>query len=155
MSSKILTYNPVFFLCLPTDLFTKHCHLKWRCSGRNTANAPRTPPQARWDVAACREMKSAWVKPYTWQHHSRFLKGPNTCVLIHVFPVVKYTKYTFPVFRFVFLCRVKFAGGPRAVVRAGGAQFWCLFMCSARWSEREKLRLHTPHWNGLAPVCFR
>lgn len=35
------------------------------------------------------------------------------------------------------------------------AQFWCLFMCSARWSEREKLRLHTPHWKGLAPVCLR
>lgn len=28
MSSKILTYNPAFFLCLPTDLFTKHCHVK-------------------------------------------------------------------------------------------------------------------------------
>lgn len=28
MSSKILTYNPTFFLCLPTDLFTKHCHIK-------------------------------------------------------------------------------------------------------------------------------
>lgn len=38
---------------------------------------------------------------------------------------------------------------------APAAQFWCLFMCRARWSEREKLRLHTPHWNGLAPVCFR
>ncbi|KAL0614808.1 Protein GVQW1 [Plecturocebus cupreus] len=37
----------------------------------------------------------------------------------------------------------------------GSAQFWCLFMCRARWSEREKLRLHTPHWKGLAPVCFR
>lgn len=28
MSSKILTYNPAFFLCLPTDLFTKLCHIK-------------------------------------------------------------------------------------------------------------------------------
>lgn len=27
-------------------------------------------------------------------------------------------------------------------------------MCSARWSEREKQRLHTPHWKGFAPVCF-
>lgn len=43
MSSKILTYNPAFFLCLPTDLFTKHCHVKWWCLGRNTANTPCTP----------------------------------------------------------------------------------------------------------------
>lgn len=27
-------------------------------------------------------------------------------------------------------------------------------MWSARWSEREKQRLHTPHWKGFAPVCF-
>lgn len=27
-------------------------------------------------------------------------------------------------------------------------------MCKARWSEREKQRLHTQHWNGFAPVCF-
>ena len=33
-------------------------------------------------------------------------------------------------------------------------QAWCLFICSARWSEREKQRLHTAHWKGLAPVCF-
>ena len=27
-------------------------------------------------------------------------------------------------------------------------------MWRARWSEREKLRLQTEHWKGLAPVCF-
>lgn len=43
ISSKILTYNPASFLCLPTDLFTKHCHIKWWCLGRNTANTPCTP----------------------------------------------------------------------------------------------------------------
>ena len=31
----------------------------------------------------------------------------------------------------------------------------CFLMCSARWSEREKQRSHSLHWNGLAPVCFR
>lgn len=36
----------------------------------------------------------------------------------------------------------------------GGYELWCLFMCKARWSEREKQRQHTVHWNGLAPVCF-
>lgn len=50
--------------------------------------------------------------------------------------------------------------GLRGVRRVGAAlnhslaQFWWRFMCSARWSEREKLRWHTMHWNGLAPVCF-
>lgn len=29
------------------------------------------------------------------------------------------------------------------------------FLCSARWSEREKLRSQSGHWNGLTPVCFR
>ena len=32
MSRKILTHNPGF-LCLPTDLVTKHCHIKWWCLG--------------------------------------------------------------------------------------------------------------------------
>lgn len=27
-------------------------------------------------------------------------------------------------------------------------------MWRARWSEREKQRLHTTHWKGFAPVCF-
>ena len=31
----------------------------------------------------------------------------------------------------------------------------CRFMCSARWSEREKARSHSRHWNGLSPVCLR
>ena len=31
----------------------------------------------------------------------------------------------------------------------------CRFMCSARWSERAKLRSQTLQVNGLAPVCFR
>jgi len=30
----------------------------------------------------------------------------------------------------------------------------CLFMCSARWSDLAKLRSHTLHLKGLAPVCF-
>lgn len=42
MSSKILTCNPAL-LCLPTDLFTKHCHIKWWCFGKDTANTPCTP----------------------------------------------------------------------------------------------------------------
>ena len=29
------------------------------------------------------------------------------------------------------------------------------FMCSARWSEREKARSHKRHWNGRSPVCLR
>ena len=33
MSSKILTHNPAVFLC-PTDLFAKHCHIKWWCFGK-------------------------------------------------------------------------------------------------------------------------
>lgn len=51
MSSKILTHNPAVFLC-PTDLFAKHCHIKWWCFGKNTANTPCTP-SPRWDGATC------------------------------------------------------------------------------------------------------
>lgn len=29
------------------------------------------------------------------------------------------------------------------------------FLCRARWSEREKLRSQSGHWNGLTPVCLR
>lgn len=32
---------------------------------------------------------------------------------------------------------------------------WCLFMWSAKWSERAKERSQMRHLNGLAPVCFR
>lgn len=32
---------------------------------------------------------------------------------------------------------------------------WCLFMWSAKWSERAKQRSQVRHLNGLAPVCFR
>lgn len=31
----------------------------------------------------------------------------------------------------------------------------CRFMCSERWSDREKARSHSRHWNGLSPVCLR
>lgn len=102
MSSKILTHNPADFLCLPTDLFTKHCHIKRWCFGKNTANTPCTP-DPHWDEAAClRWLASAWVKP-GYSKHSRFWKGPNTLVLIQCIPCfLKYTKYTFPVFCFRF-----------------------------------------------------
>lgn len=32
---------------------------------------------------------------------------------------------------------------------------WCLFICKARWSEREKHRSQCLHLNGLLPVCLR
>ena len=32
---------------------------------------------------------------------------------------------------------------------------WCLFMCSARWSDLEKLRSQCWHLKGLRPVCLR
>lgn len=85
-----------------------------------------------------------------------------------VFSNIQNIHFQFFVFFFFFIYIVKFVvrilpnglqdgsmshpgtAGPRRC-----AQFWCLFMCRARWSEREKLRLHTPHWKGLAPVCFR
>lgn len=35
-----------------------------------------------------------------------------------------------------------------------GRPHWCLFMWSARWSEREKQRPQWWHLKGLAPVCF-
>lgn len=50
-------------------------------------------------------------------------------------------------------------GHPRSEVKLGGAgarvPHWCLFMWSARWSEREKHRPQWWHLKGLAPVCFR
>jgi len=36
-----------------------------------------------------------------------------------------------------------------------GALGRCLFMCSARWSDRAKDRSQTAHLKGFAPVCFR
>lgn len=36
-----------------------------------------------------------------------------------------------------------------------GVFHMCLFMCSARWSEREKARSHRWHWKGRWPVCLR
>lgn len=39
-------------------------------------------------------------------------------------------------------------------------QYWAhtsrwRFLCRARWSEREKVRSQSGHWNGFTPVCFR
>jgi len=36
-----------------------------------------------------------------------------------------------------------------------GALGRCLFMCSARWSDRAKDRSQTAHLKGFAPVRFR
>lgn len=33
--------------------------------------------------------------------------------------------------------------------------YWCLFMCNAKWSLREKDLSQWTHLNGLTPVCFR
>ena len=33
--------------------------------------------------------------------------------------------------------------------------YWCLFMCSARWSDLEKLLSHWTHLKGFRPVCLR
>lgn len=38
---------------------------------------------------------------------------------------------------------------------AGRPGYMCRFMCSARWSEREKARSHRWHWKGRWPVCLR
>lgn len=38
---------------------------------------------------------------------------------------------------------------------AGRPGYMCRFMCSARWSEREKARSQRWHWNGRWPVCLR
>lgn len=42
-----------------------------------------------------------------------------------------------------------------ARVGEGRPGYMCRFMCSARWSEREKARSHRWHWNGRWPVCLR
>jgi len=36
-----------------------------------------------------------------------------------------------------------------------GFVYWCLFMCNAKWSLREKDLSQWTHLNGLTPVCFR
>ena len=33
--------------------------------------------------------------------------------------------------------------------------YWCLFMCNAKWSLREKDLSQWTHLKGLTPVCFR
>ena len=46
-----------------------------------------------------------------------------------------------------------FAGGLQALNYTD--DYWCLFICSARWSDLEKLRSHWMHLKGLRPVCLR
>lgn len=45
------------------------------------------------------------------------------------------------------------------VVAKGGENHlflgWCLFMCSAKWSERANERSQMRHLNGFWPVCLR
>lgn len=73
MSRKILTHNPGF-LCLPTDLVTKHCHIKWWCLGKNFAHTPCTPcPRLRWGCLS-EMMGSAWVKAGWLQRAFQILK---------------------------------------------------------------------------------
>ena len=36
-----------------------------------------------------------------------------------------------------------------------GYNYWCLFMCNARWSDLEKLLSHWMHLKGFKPVCLR
>lgn len=75
MSSQNLDIQPSLLPVPANWLFTKHCHIKWWCLGKNTASTPCTPtPYPRWDVAVCHEMKSAWVKPYTLQQAFQILE---------------------------------------------------------------------------------
>ena len=48
-------------------------------------------------------------------------------------------------------------GHPGTWAGGGGGRpgYMCRFMCSARWSEREKARSHRWHWKGRWPVCLR
>lgn len=47
---------------------------------------------------------------------------------------------------------------PALVLRWAGSSphtSMCLRRCSAKWSDREKLRSQSAHLNGFTPVCLR
>lgn len=142
----------------PTPSAKHHDRQPWDETCRTKSKIQRVKSQG---IKAVKQSMSLWTVSSLFPH--------------------KYTKYTFPVsssliiifFFLVLKRRVRTQANPWLFLMEGvgswvarmlhrcplhyedAAQFWWRFMCRARWSEREKLRLQTAHWKGLAPVCFR